>query len=425
MDALLPPNVMDLLVDTVCVVDAEGRYVYLSASCEKLFGYTREELLGRKMIELVHPDDRERTLRVAGRIMAGSSQSHFENRYVRKDGRVVHIMWSASWSEPDRLRVAVARDITERKRAEQLKYALYAISEAAHAVDSQSELYRQIHQIIGDLLPVDDFSVVLYDASGGTVSFPYYAAERPQAAVLQPLEHDPLLAEVIRSGLAWLTPTDGGETDWLGVPLISRGHVMGALVVRSVAPQARYNEGDKDLLQFVSTQIATVIERKQTESRLQHMAGHDALTDLPNRALFHDRFDVAIERARRDRQFLSLLYIDLDDFKRINDTYGHDVGDRVLVGVAQRLMQCVRASDTVGRMGGDEFTVLLTHIQEPRCAERVIDKIRAALAEPFQLEGHALRISASIGCAVYPDQGEDREQLLRMADGGMYVAKRG
>ena len=86
--------------------------------------------------------------------MAGSPQSHFENRYVRKDGRVVHIMWSANWSEADRLRIAVARDITERKRAEQLKNALYAISEAAHAVDSQGDLYRQIHQIIGELLPI-------------------------------------------------------------------------------------------------------------------------------------------------------------------------------------------------------------------------------------------------------------------------------
>ena len=425
MNALFPSNVMDMLVDTVCVVDAEGRFVFLSASCERLFGYKREELLGHAMIELVHPDDRARTLAAAEQVMAGSPQSHFENRYVRKDGRVVHIMWSANWSETDRLRVAVARDITERKRAEQLKNALYAISEAAHAVDSQSELYRQIHQIIGELLPMDDFSVVLYDAVGGTMSFPYYAADRPQAAALQPLEHDPLLAEVISSGQARLTPADGGEADWLGVPLISHGAVMGALVVRSAAPQARYTEGDKDLLQFVSTQIATAIDRKQTESRLQHMARHDALTDLPNRTLFHDRFDVALERARRDRQFMSLLYIDLDDFKRVNDTYGHEVGDQVLVEVARRLVRCVRASDTVGRMGGDEFTVLLTNIGEPRCAETVIDKIRAALAEPFRLADRTLHISASIGCAVYPDQGEDREQLFRIADGGMYAVKRG
>jgi diguanylate cyclase (GGDEF)-like protein/PAS domain S-box-containing protein len=424
MNALFPSNVMDMLVDTVCVVDAGGRFVFLSASCERLFGYTREELLGHDMIELVHPDDRERTLAAAEQVMTGSPQSHFENRYVRKDGRVVHIMWSANWSEADRLRVAVARDITERKRAEQLKNALYAISEAAHAVESQSELYRQIHQIIGELLPMDDFSVVLYDAVGGTVSFPYYAAERPQVAALQPLEHDPLLAEVLRSGRAWLTSTGDGEIDWLGVPLISRNAVMGALVVRSAAPQARYTDGDKDLLQFVSTQIATAIERKQAESRLQHMARHDALTNLPNRTLFHDRFDVALERARRDRQFLGLLYIDLDDFKRINDTYGHEVGDRVLVGVAQRLVRCVRGSDTVGRMGGDEFTVLLTNIKETAGAETVIGKIRAALAEPFQMDGHALRISASIGCAVYPDHGEDREQLLRMADVGMYAVKR-
>ncbi|WP_455384408.1 diguanylate cyclase domain-containing protein [Acidihalobacter prosperus] len=425
MNAQIPANVMDMLVDTVCVVDEDGRYVYVSASCERLFGYTQKELLGRNMIELVHPDDRERTLAAADRIMDGGAQTYFENRYVRKDGRVVHIMWSARWSEAEHLRVAVARDVTELKRAEQLKQALYAISEAAHAEEGLSELYRHIHRIIGELLPADDFSVALYDAVTGTVSFPYYSVEPARQAAPQPLEHDARLARVIRSGQALLTASTGGdEADWLGAPLLASHAVTGALVIRGSAPDVRYTEEDKELLQFVSTQIATAIERKQSQHRLQHMACHDALTDLPNRTLFHDRLDTALTRAKRDGQFLGLLYIDLDDFKQVNDTYGHAVGDRLLVAVAQRLRDCVRASDSVGRIGGDEFTVLLTNLKESPIASRIAGKIGAALAEPFLLGEHVLQVTASIGCAVYPEQGADREQLFRIADNDMYAVKR-
>ena len=114
-------NVMDLLLDAVCVVDQAGRFISVSGACERIFGYRPEEMVGNAMIEFVLPEDRARTLQAADRIMDGHLQQHFENRYVRKDGRIVHIMWSARWSEADQVRVAVARDITERKRTERAK----------------------------------------------------------------------------------------------------------------------------------------------------------------------------------------------------------------------------------------------------------------------------------------------------------------
>ena len=154
------------------------------------------------------------------------------------------------------------------------------------------------------------------------------------------------------------------------------------------------------------------------------MARHDALTDLPNRTLFEDRFDTAIKRARRYGEHLALLYLDLNGFKRVNDALGHEVGDGLLREVARRLAQCVRESDTVGRMGGDEFTVLLNNIHGPEDVDVVADKVRAAIAAPFELDGRTLAISASIGTAIYPEQGDERGQLFRHADASMYAAKR-
>lgn len=426
---------MDLVLDAVCVVDSEGRFVYVSAGCERLLGYTQEELIGRNMIEFVFPQDRERTLEAAADIMCGHPRMNFENRYLRKDGLIVHIMWSARWSVDDRVRVAVARDVTELKNSTQIQDALYQITATSHATDELTSLCRHIHQIIGNLIPVKNFSVALYDASNSTLTFPYSVDKQVQNNVPQPLVSETLIAEIIRTGSALLLSDSGtdmpmsttvtGEClNWLGVPLYARKGIFGVLVVQTGSSSIGYTKKDKDLLQFVSTQITDVIERKQAEILLRHMAGHDELTDLPNRALFYDRFDMALKRAHRDKEHLALLYMDLDGFKLVNDTFGHDVGDQVLREVGQRLIQCVRTADTIGRHGGDEFTALLTNIHSPTSIDTIVKKIQAAVKAPYNINGRQLSISVSIGSAVYPENGDDKEQLIRHADASMYAMKR-
>lgn len=432
MKKSLFPKILDLLLDTVCVVDEDGRYTFVSASCEALLGYTPEELLGRSMIELVHPEDRERTLTAAADIMDGRPGMHFVNRYIRKDGRVVEIMWSARWLEDERLRLAVARDVTALKRGERMQAALYRISEAAHAAEGLPTLCEHVHRIVDELLPAGDFCVALYDSKQRTVTFPYRSGECMPQDESQRLEPGTPLARVIESGRPLLTIARGKPDlpdpvsyDWLGVPLISeRGEMMGALVVQHRNNTPKYTEEDRELLAFVSTQIATAIERKQGEARLRYMAAHDALTDLPNRNLFQDRLKVALRRAHRDKEHLALLYLDLDSFKNVNDTHGHETGDRLLCEVARRLTGCVRESDTVARLGGDEFTILLTNIRGAAGLQRVIEKVRDVLKPAIDVNGHTLTISASIGSALYPDQGADPDQLFRRADAGMYADKK-
>ncbi|TPG50097.1 GGDEF domain-containing protein [Rhodanobacter glycinis] len=431
-------KVIDLLLDAICVVDAHGRYVFVSAAFEHIFGYTPEEIIGRSMIELVHPDDRERTLRAANEIMAGQPKPHFQNRYARKDGRIVHIMWSATWSEADGMRIAVARDITELKRAELMQVALHAISEAAHSAEDLLALFRHIHLIIGKLLPARNFFVALYDGKKDELSFPYFVDEHDVAPSPSKLDSGTLSAEVIRSGQALLItpgtqvvlpeqvgPIIGRDSlDWLGVPLGTQRGIIGALVVQSYSGDVRYTEKDMALLQFVSTQVAAAIERKQTETWLQYVARHDQLTSLPNRELFHERLHTALVNARQSDQRLSVLYIDLDRFKLVNDSFGHDIGDLLLCQVAERISRCVRVSDTVGRIGGDEFVVLINGIDLPEHAMAIAEKIRAAFDSPFELAGHRLQVSSSIGIAMHPAHGSEEKQLMRHADDAMYNAKR-
>ena len=297
-------------------------------------------MVGKRVQDLVFHEDRARTMAAVTDIVAGQPKPHFENRYVRKDGRLVHIMWSARWSETDQLRVAVARDITALKHAEAMQAALYAIAKAAHTAEDEAALHARVQ------------------------------------AILAPL--------------ALVPATDA----------------------------------DSELARYAAAEIAAATERLRAQRQLQHMARHDPLTGLPNRALFHDRLDSALARARREQAQFAVLYIDLDEFKQVNDSLGHAVGDALLQEVAQRLTACVRESDTVGRIGGDEFLVLLNSVHAPEQILHVAEKIRCSVAQPCVLSGHRVSVAASIGIACYPAQGEDGQLLIQRADEAMYAAKK-
>ncbi|MGA9665299.1 MAG: diguanylate cyclase [Gallionella sp.] len=162
---------------------------------------------------------------------------------------------------------------------------------------------------------------------------------------------------------------------------------------------------------------------KQTNEQITHLAHHDTLTALPNRILFFDRLNQIISKARRDKESFAILYLDLDGFKLVNDTYGHGSGDVLLREAAKRIAGCVRESDTVARMGGDEFTVILGNVSTPNSKVHVAKKIIEAIARPFVLDGKHCTISVSIGIAVYPDNGKTAAQLVKIADAAMYLAK--
>jgi diguanylate cyclase (GGDEF)-like protein/PAS domain S-box-containing protein len=165
-------------------------------------------------------------------------------------------------------------------------------------------------------------------------------------------------------------------------------------------------------------------EMRQIEVALQHLATHDALTELPNRFLLVDRLNQLLSRADRSGTYFAVLFMDLDRFKEVNDSHGHDVGDLLLRAVAQRLAKSVRQSDTVARIGGDEFVILLETVHKVEEADAVAVKVQQAFARPFSLERHHIESTVSIGVSFYPENGSDADSLLRAADYAMYLAKR-
>jgi diguanylate cyclase (GGDEF)-like protein/PAS domain S-box-containing protein len=206
------------------------------------------------------------------------------------------------------------------------------------------------------------------------------------------------------SGLVESRQLANGEVNWTltsKLPLHDEaGHVVGMLGV-----------------------TREINELKQAELNLNYLATHDSLTSLPNRYLLMDRLGQVIARARRDQQRFGVLFIDIDDFKSINDTAGHDAGDAVLRSVADRIRSCVRGSDTVSRLGGDEF-VMVVEDADSAGAVSVAEKIRAAMAVPVVRQRRRLAVTASVGISLYPDHATDAEGLLTAADYAMYLAKK-
>ena len=171
--------------------------------------------------------------------------------------------------------------------------------------------------------------------------------------------------------------------------------------------------------------VRDITERKQAEQKIAHLAHYDYLTDLPNRALLLDVLNHSISLAKRNKHKVAVLFMDLDGFKQINDTLGHEAGDLLLIGVAQRIKKTIRESDTVARVGGDEFILVLDNIDSAENSEFVANKILVALSEPFDLMGQPGRVGGSIGISIFPNDSENPAQLVKQADEAMYLAKQG
>ncbi len=222
----------------------------------------------------------------------------------------------------------------------------------------------------------------------------------------------------------------------IGVPIRWGEKFLGVLDVLADPPHT-FSSADAELLELFATQAAIAIEnarlyeasqrelteRKWAEEALVRMATHDPLTGLPNRRLFNDRLNLELAHARRNQRKLAVMLLDLDHFKDVNDTLGHSMGDKLLQVVGQRLLGLLRKSDTVARMGGDEFTLLLPEIAQAEDATQIAHKILGAFRKPFEFNDHEVRITTSIGIAIYPDDGEDADTLIKNADIAMYRAK--
>ena len=397
---------MDMCGDAIYLVDrATMRFVDVNHTACTRMGYSREELLQRGPQDLLGASREEIERAYDKVIAAGANGITSESSARTKDGRasVTELHRRALHLEKGWLIVSIARDITERKRAEQAlresEAELRLLTENVPAMILYFD--PRMNCVFANQYYADFFGLTVTDLVGkplreiiGDTVFPDLEAHFRKALEGAPVAYQ----REVR--------LKSGEQRYIEVKLVPR-----------VADQ-------RQILGCYSM-VIDITEQKQTEGRIRYLATHDSLTGLPNRLLFNDRLGQAISLAKRDACQFALLYLDLDGFKPVNDTLGHSVGDQVLNAVAERLRNQVRESDTVARIGGDEFTVILRDISSPQDVAAVSQKIIAAFAAPFCLGtvSEEIKIGASIGIAVYPGDAQDHEALIGRADAAMYNAK--
>jgi diguanylate cyclase (GGDEF)-like protein/PAS domain S-box-containing protein len=405
----------------IFVADVLGGCVYTNAAYHKISGLSLDQTLGTNWSMAIHPEDRERVL-AEWRIAAQSLEPfQTEYRFQQEDDSVVWVRVNSAAMRDDQGigrklfgLVQTVEDVSQRKAAESVMRA------AEEALFEEKERAQVTLNSIGDAVLTTNLAgdvTYLNKVAEGMTGWSRKAAlGRPLAEVFKIIDGKSRAAaenpaqrainEDQTVGLAAnsvLIRRDGLETaiEDSSAPIHNReGHVIGAVLV-----------------------FHDVSESRAVALRMAHLAQHDFLTGLPNRVLLNERCSQAIGQANRHKKQVGLLFLDLDFFKRINDSLGHAIGDLLLQSVAERLVAGVRATDTVSRQGGDEFVILLAEIEQQRDATYVAEKLLAAFASPHRIEGHELYVSLSIGISIYPDDSDSVDSVMQNADTAMFHAK--
>ncbi len=379
-DLLVPPAaILESLPDAVVVADRHGRIVFVNALAEELFGYPRDELIGRPVQTIWPVRVRERYTRNMELYFATEHPLRFSTAAwgLRRDGSefIGEMSWGILETTAGPLLLAVGRDVSERRAAEARLRAVAAIGERALAGADPADLSSQAIALLRTLLPITGAELRVADGSPLAASGPV-----PEASVRLAIgDGEQLLIATERD-------LDGEELNF----------------VRAVA-----------------STLATALARLRNEERTRYEAVHDPLTGLANRTLLRDRLEHALARSLRERGATAVLFVDLDNFKQINDAHGHAAGDTVLVEIARRLQTAIRPGDTIARLGGDEFVAVCEGI-DAESALAVGRRLQEAIQLPFTAGGTEHRLSASIGIAL---GDREPEALLADADAAAYRAK--
>lgn len=385
---------------------ANGKFIYANQVFLKFTRYRNDELIGREPRLLVHPEDWIKVRSKAITMLKGRAGPPYEFRLIRKDGQISWVMESL-WSiklRGEKLAIGNILDITPLKTTEL-------------ALKQSEERYRTIIENIQEGYYESDIHgrfTFFNDSFAAILGYPHEELQNLGYKSITDPENVFEVDEQFRR--VYETGQPNRAIEWA---IISK---EGRKVFTEISANVRRDEtgnpvGFRGILRDTT-------ERRERDQVIKQLAYYDPLTGLPNRRLFEDRFILALANAERQGHKLALLVMDLDNFKQINDTYGHDTGDLVLKEMGGRLSDLLRKGDTVARMGGDEFIILLSNIRRKSDITIVAKKILRAIRLPFKLGGRPTQISTSIGISICPEQGSDKNILMRQADQAMYQAKK-
>jgi diguanylate cyclase (GGDEF)-like protein/PAS domain S-box-containing protein len=393
-------NLIDQAWDAIFVIDSTGKMLLVNEQACKMLGYTQEELIRLNVTDTYLVEERAIA---AQRIATAKRGDHlrYERSMVRKNGTIFPVEVTIGML-PNGMIQGIVRNITERKRAEE-------------ALRESEESYRTlVHNASDIVFKVDDTGYLTFVNPAALRVMGYGEKEligKHYATLIRPDRRDEAMKFFGRQFVKKI------ENTYSEYPVVVKD---GREIWLGQNTQLIFQDGKVVAFQAMARDIT---EMKQAEETIQQMAYHDSLTGLPNRKLFSDRLGIALAQAQRNQKGVAVTMLDLDNFKDVNDTLGHDVGDLLLKAAAERLSAALRKGDTITRFGGDEFALILPDLKGIEDAIHVAQKIVESFRKPFLIDTHQLIVTISIGIAVYPHDGKDADILLKNADIAMYQVK--
>lgn len=409
-----------------------GRYRFVNPKMADMFAYGRQEMLtSASALDLVVDAERDFVEQNIRRRISGELREvHYERSARRKDGSTFDVEVYGSSMEIDGApsTIGIILDITERKRVERAMRLQNACSEAVIRATGAAALLAQICRIVHEVGGHPYVWVAVADHSSAPQGRLVALAGLREAALRSAIAND--IGDQPSCPVWQAFSAACGVASVMALPLKAGSETLGALTVYAATPNA-FTVDEKKIMERLADNLAYGLAalqvdaaRKRYEQQLEYGANYDALTGLANRNLLSDRLRQAIANAARSGNMVGILLHDLDNFKVINDSLGHDAGDALLKAAAQRMRAVVRETDTVARLGGDEFVIVLPDIESAHEAMVVANKLLNELSRPFTVEQQQVYVSASIGVSLYPRDGEQEQILLKNVDLAMYRAKR-
>lgn len=434
-------SLLDAIPNPVFYKDTASRYLGCNKSYEQLLNCSRQDLIGHRAIEVMEPMRAVVAIREDEKVFGSALSRTYENTISGGDGNPLQVLLNkAPFFDREGELAGLVGTIQDISALREMQTAMQSLVESTVGFTGH-DCYRRVAQqlcqwfdadcaIVGHL--EDDGKVLSLATLQDGVAIPEFSFSMTNTPCEQVIDggmcliSEGVMEQYPHCALVVQMQADG----YVGTPV--RGHDGRIIGVLSVLSRGKIKslERAKDVLAIMAARVSAEIERAESEQQLranedhlEYLVYHDVLTELPNRQLFRDRLQHAVSMARLNQEQVAVLFLDLDRFKKINDSLGHEIGDRLLCEVARRLRGCVNDVDTVARLSGDEFAIIVDQFTSIENVILVAQKVNQTLAEVMEVEGYKLFLTASIGISLYPQDGKDVVSLLKSADAAMYNAK--
>ncbi len=434
-------GVLNAVNEGVITFDTKLRIVMINRFALNLWDYSRDELLGENLSKLIANPYAKRIKQYSTRKILSEKlnqlNKNIEIKGLRKDKSTFPISLNFvenKINEEAYYTVAVT-DLTETFKNKQIQDCILKISNSVRISTNIKELYRDIYKNLSILIPTQDFTISLILNTNKVEEYNYSHRKKPyntkttiKGNIIEPIINDKKALIYSSEEIDYLKDKKKLKKNiktpksYIGAPLVISNEIIGVVSIKSFDEDTIYDNNQLNILKFISDQIAMAIDKVKSVEEMHYLAYYDKMTKLPNRTLFNDRAKIAFRNAQRNKEKYSVLFLDLDEFKIVNDTMGHNAGDELLKTIAKRIIESVRKGDTISHWGGDEFTIL-SKIKNINDNKKLCERILENVKQKIIINRKKINCSLSIGAAIYPMHGDNIDDLIQKADMAMYVSK--